>query len=61
MFFKKKKIYKVEYRDRWNDYGCAVVKATDKADAWNKAKKQFWSISAYIPMVCLNISELKDS
>lgn len=61
MFFKKKKIYKVEYRDRCDDYGCAVVKATDEANAWKNAKKQFWSGSAYAPTTCLNINELKDS
>jgi hypothetical protein len=61
MFFKKKKIYKVEYRDRWNDYGSTLVKATDEVDAWNKAMKQFWSGSAYRPTVCLRISELTNA
>lgn len=59
MFFKKKKIYQVEYQDKWDDYGCVVVKAIDEADAWKKAKKQFWSGSVYSPTICLRISELK--
>jgi hypothetical protein len=39
MFFKKKKIYKVEYKDAWGDYGCVVVKAIDEASAWKKARR----------------------
>lgn len=61
MFFKKKKIYQVEYKDKWNDYGCVVVKAIDEAAAWKKARKQFWSDSVYSPTICLRISELKDA
>lgn len=61
MFFKKKKIYQVEYKDTWDDYGCVVVKAIDEAVAWKKAKKQFCSSSPYSPTICLRISELKDA
>ena len=57
---KKKKIYKVEYKDEFYDYGCAIVKATDKADAWEKARKLYKYNSVYQPMVCLNITELID-
>lgn len=59
--FKKKKIYKVEYKDRWNDYGCSVVKATDKAEAWNITRKQHGSYSNYRATVCVSITELKDA
>lgn len=61
MLFKKKKIYQVEYLDKWSCCGCVVVKAVDEADAWEKAKKQFWSGSLYRPTVCLRINELKDA
>ena len=56
--FKKKKIYKVEYRDKWGDYGCTVVKAYDRADAWRVAKAM--ESGVYQPNVCLSIVELHD-
>lgn len=57
--FKKKKIYKVEFRDEWNDYGCVMVNATDRAKAWKSAKRQFpwWSI--YRPVICIEITEME--
>lgn len=59
-FFKKKKIYKVEYKDEYYDYGCTIVKATDRADAWKKARSLYKYSGPYQPMVCLNITELID-
>ena len=59
MFFKKKKIYRVEFKDEWYHYGCVVVKAIDEADAWKRAKKQFGLFSAYRPTICLSINELE--
>ena len=61
MFFKKKKIYKVEYKDLWNDYGCVVVKAIDEAAAWKKTTRQRLSGSPYRATVCISITELKDA
>ena len=59
--FKKKKIYNVEYKDKWGEYGCVAVKAFDKADAWNQARKQHNEYSSYRATACINITELKDS
>ena len=59
-FFKKKKIYKVEYEDEFYDYGCIIVKATDKADAWEKTRKLYQYEGGYKPTVCLDITELID-
>ena len=56
----KKKIYQVEFKDEWSDYGCVVVKAIDEADAWKRAKKQFWRDSVFRPTICLSINELKN-
>ena len=61
MFFKKKKIYRVEYKDNWNDYGCTIVKAFDKADAWKKTRRQRYSGSPYQANICINITELNDA
>lgn len=57
--FRKKKIYKVEYRDGWNAYGCAVVKAYDKVSAWRAAKTMDYG--PYEPTVCISIVELHDA
>ena len=60
--FKKKKIYKiykVEYKDKWRDYGCAVVKAYDEAGAWRAARAMYSGL--YQPNVCLSIVELHDA
>lgn len=57
--FKKKKIYKVEYKDEWNDYGCCIVKARDKERAWKAAKRQEFGV--YRAVVCISITELKDA
>lgn len=59
--FKKKKIYKVEYKDAWNDYGCCVVKAYDVAGAWKETRRQYSNTSTYRPVVCISITELKDA
>lgn len=57
--FRKKKIYKVEYRDEWKDYGCVVVKAYDKAGAWRAARVM--NYGPYKPTVCISIVELYDA
>ena len=57
--FRKKKIYKVEYRDEWKDYGCAVVKAYDEAGAWRAAR--VINCGPYTPTVCISIVELHDA
>lgn len=57
--FKKKKIYKVEYEDRWGAYGCSIVKANNEAQAWSRAIKIF--NGTYQATVCINITELKDA
>jgi hypothetical protein len=59
--FKKKKIYKVEFHDKWNDYGCVIVKATDAAKAWKGAKRQFPGYSVYRPSVCIAITEMEEA
>jgi hypothetical protein len=58
--FKKKKIYKVEFRDEWNDYGCVIVNATDMARAWKVAQRQFSKGSTYRPMICIAITEIEE-
>ena len=58
--FKKKKIYKVEFRDLWDAYGCVMVKATDKANAWDASKKQFSSGSPYRPVICIAVTEMEE-
>ena len=50
--FKKKKVYKVEFRDTWNDYGSVLVCATDSAKAWKAATRQFDAGSVYRPVIC---------
>lgn len=60
MFFKKKKIYRVVYKDKWDDYGCEIVKAIDEADAWKRTRKLYSSDSPYRATICISISELKD-
>ena len=57
--FKKKKIYKVEYEDAWQDYGCTVVKAYNEAGAWRTARAMY--SGPYQPMVCISIVELHDA
>ena len=57
--FKKKKIYKVEYKDQWYDYGCCIVKAKDKERAWKAARRQ--TFGYYKATVYINITELKDA
>ena len=57
--FKKKKIYKVEYKDTFNDYGCCIVRAIDIVQAWRIAKKQ--ETGPYRAVICINITELKDA
>lgn len=57
--FRKKKIYKVEYKDAWYDDGCTVVKAYDEAHAWRVARRMY--IDAYRPTVCISIVELHDA
>lgn len=57
--FKKKKIYKVEYKDEWNVYGCCVVKAYNEASAWRAARIMY--LSSYTPTVYINITELHDA
>lgn len=57
--FKKKKIYKVEYKDAFNDYGCCIVRAIDIAHAWRIAKKQ--ETGPYRAVICINITELEDA
>lgn len=61
MLFKKKYIYKVEYKDTWGDYGCVVVKAIDEASAWKKARRQFFNDSYFKPMSCLGVSRLNEA
>ena len=58
--FKKKKIYKVEFRDEWDDYGCVMVKATNSAKAWKAAKKQFPAWSIYRPVICIAVTEMEE-
>jgi hypothetical protein len=57
--FKKKKIYKVEYKDKWGDYGCTIVKAYDESGAWHAARAMY--SGSYQPMVYLSIVELHDA
>ena len=57
--FKRKRIYKVEFKDGWNDYGCFVVKATDPAKAWQAARRL--ETGVYQPTICLNITELTEA
>lgn len=57
--FKKKKIYKVVYKDQWGAYGCTVIKAYDEASAWRKARDMY--SGAYRPNVCLSIVELHNA
>lgn len=59
--FKKKKIYKVEFRDKWNDYGCVMVKATNAVKAWKAAKKQFPAWSIYRPVICVEVTEMEEA
>ena len=54
---RKKKIYKVEYRDEWRDYGCAIVKADDEADAWLVARAMYFGVLK--PTTCIRIVELR--
>lgn len=54
--FRKKKIYKVEYRDKWGDYGCTVTKAYDEAGAWRAARAMYYGV--YQPTICISIVEL---
>lgn len=58
--FKKKKIYKVEFRDTCDEYGCVLVYATDSAKAWLAAKKQFSAYSIYRPVVCIAVTEMEE-
>ena len=57
--FRKKKIYKVEYRDKWDGYGCTVVKAYDEAGAWRAARAMYSGTCQ--PIVCISIVELHDA
>lgn len=57
--FKKKKIYKVEFRDEWDDYGSVLVYATDSAKAWKAAKRQFPAWSIYRPVICIEVTEME--
>ena len=58
--FKKKKIYKVEFRDTCDDYGCVLVYATDSVKAWKAAKRQFDALSTYRPVVCIAATEMEE-
>lgn len=58
--FKKKKIYKVEFRDARDIYGCVMVSATDTVKAWKAAKKQFSVYSIYRPVVCIAVTEMEE-
>lgn len=57
--FKKKQIYKVEYKDAWGDYGNTIIKAYDTADAWKRARRQHGGFSPYRAAVCISIEALK--
>lgn len=58
--FSKKKIYKVEYKDAWGDYGNSVVKAYDQADAWKRVRRQHGGFSPYRAIVCISIEALQE-
>ena len=57
---KEKKIYMVEYKDAWGDYGNSIVKACDMADAWDRAQKQRCNESPYQAHICISIKEIKE-
>lgn len=53
-FFKKRKIYCVEWHSKWNVYRKDYVKAKDEAHAWAIIKRKNPTIADY----CDNIYEL---
>ena len=59
-FFKRKKIYCVEYRDNWNDYHRVIVEAINPAHAWKKLTRNHLYDSPYKPAILISIKEVKD-
>lgn len=56
--FKKKKIYKVEYKDVYDRYNSCVVKAYDECCAWRAVEGRY--ASRWMAKFCISITELKD-
>ena len=59
MFFKKKKIYKVEYKDNYGNYCSCVVKAYDESGAWRATEGRY--LHKWQAQQCIGITELKDA
>lgn len=57
-FFKKKKIYCIEYRDNWGDYHRVVVEAINPARAWKKCKRGYDNDSVYAPASLISLKEV---
>ena len=55
----KKKIYKVEYIDKWKNYGYTVVRAYNEAGAWRAARAMY--SGPYQPTICVSIIELHNA
>lgn len=57
--FKRKKIYKVEYKDVYDRYNSCVVKAYDEYGAWRAVERRY--ASRWRAKCCISIEQLKDA
>lgn len=57
-FFKKKKVYCIEYKDNWGDYHKVIIEAVNPARAWKKCQKGYYYGSPYAPANLISLKEI---
>jgi hypothetical protein len=58
-FFKRKKVYYIEYRDNWGNYHRVIIEAINPARAWEKCKRGYHSSSPYAPAILISLKEVE--